>query len=58
MKGVEILYNFEEQIGVIDKPLEKPITDDSLFWINQAINKFVNLRFNGYPVHHTGFEQN
>ena len=58
MKGVEILYNFEEQIGVIDKPLEKPITDDSLFWINQAINKFVNLRFNGDPVHHTGFEQN
>lgn len=57
MKGVEILFNFEQQIGVADKPLEKPITDDSLYWINQAIDKFTKLRFNGDPVHHTSFEQ-
>lgn len=57
MKGVEILFKYEEQIGVANDPFQKPLVDDSLFWLNQAIDKFTKLRFNGDPVHHTGFEQ-
>jgi len=58
MKNIDILANFEREIGMIDKPVEKPATDDSLFWLNQAVVKFVKLRFNGDFVHKTSYEQN
>lgn len=57
MTNLEILTAFELEINKLDDVLTKPATDDSLFWINQAINKFIKLRFNGDFVHHTGFEQ-
>lgn len=57
MTGLEILTAFELEIGMLDNELEKPATDDSLYWINQAIAKFVKTRFNGDPVHETGYEQ-
>lgn len=57
MKYIDILANFEREINLIDNTVEKPSTDDSLFWLNQAVGKFVKLRFNGDDVHNTGYEQ-
>lgn len=58
MKNIDILINFEREINKLDDSLNKPVTDDSLYWINQAITKFVKLRFNGDFVHGTSYEQN
>ena len=57
MKYIEILEAFETEIGVINN-VKKPLTTDSLFWLNQAVSKFVKLRFNGDFVHKTSYEQN
>ena len=58
MTNLKILEGFEIEIGLIDNSIEKPSTDDSMFWINQAIGKFVKQRFNGDVVHNTSYEQN
>lgn len=57
MKNIKILESFELEINKIDETLEKPSTDDSLYWLNQAVVKFMKLRFNGDYVHHTSYEQ-
>ena len=57
MKHIDILEAFETEIGVINQ-VEKPLTSDSLFWLNQAVDKFVKLRFNTDQVHKTSYEQN
>lgn len=57
MKCIDILEAFETEIGVINQ-VEKPLTSDSLFWLNQAVDKFVKLRFNTDQVHKTSYEQN
>ncbi len=57
MRYIDILEAFETEIGVINKT-EKPLTSDSLFWLNQAVDKFVKLRFNTDQVHKTSYEQN
>lgn len=57
MKYIDILEAFETEIGVINQ-VEKPLTSDSLFWLNQAVDKFVKLRFNTDQVHRTSYEQN
>ena len=57
MKSIDILANFEREINKIDDTFEKPATEDSLFWLNQTVNKFVKLRFNGDFVHKQGNEQ-
>jgi len=58
MTYIEILTNFEREINKIDDVIGKPATDDSLFWLNQAVAKFVKLRFNGDLLHRTSYEQN
>lgn len=58
MKGVDILAAFELEINKIDDILDKPSTDDSLYWINQAVVKFVKDRFNGNVPKRTSYEQN
>ena len=58
MKGVDILASFELEINKIGDILQKPLTDDSLYWINQAIMKFVKDRFNGNAPKRTSYEQN
>ena len=58
MKKIEILTNYEREIGLIDDVVKKPAVDDSLYWLNQAIAKFTKLRFNGDFVHKTSYEQN
>lgn len=57
MTYIDILVNFETEIGMIDNTLDKPTTDESLFWLNQAVAKFIKLRFNGDAAHSTGFEE-
>lgn len=57
MTAYQILVSFETEIGKINDSVNKPLTVDSLYWINQAVAKFVKLRFNGDFVHKTSFEQ-
>lgn len=58
MKGIDILAAFELEINKINDTLQKPLTDDSLYWINQAVAKFVKDRFNGNAPKRTSYEQN
>ena len=58
MRGVDILAAFELEINKLDNVLEKPVTDDSLYWINQAMMRFVKDRFNGNAPKRTSYEQN
>lgn len=58
MRGVDILGSFELEINKIDETIEKPVTDDSLYWINQAAVKFTKDRFNGNAPKRTSYEQN
>lgn len=57
MTNLNILIAFEIEINKIDDYAKKPKTDDSLYWINQAVLKFIKLRFNGDLIHKTAFEQ-
>lgn len=58
MTNHQILKAFEIEIGLIDDNVNKPLTADSLYWLNQAVNKFVKTRYNRDLVHNTGYEQN
>ena len=58
MIGVDILTAFELEINKINDTLQKPLTDDSLYWVNQAIVKFTKDRFNGNAPKRTSYEQN
>lgn len=57
MTYIKILESFELEINKLNDAVGKPATDDSLFWLNQAVAKFVKLRFNGDFAHGTGYEQ-
>ena len=58
MTYIKILAAFEREINMLDNAIEKPSTDDSMFWLNQGINKFIKTRFNGDLIHRTSYEQN
>lgn len=58
MKNIEILANFERELNLIDNTFDKPASEDSLYWLNQAVAKFTKLRYNGDFVHKTSYEQN
>ena len=58
MINIQILAAFEREINQIDDTLNKPATDDSLYWLNQAVYKFCKTRFNGNAPHFTSYEQN
>ena len=57
MTNIEILTAFETEINQLNNELTKPSTDDSLFWLNQSVNKFIKIRFNGDFIHREGYEQ-
>ncbi len=57
MRAIDLIAAFELEINKIDNSLEKPYTDDTLFWINQAVIKFVKERFNGSAPKYVGYEQ-
>ena len=58
MRGIDIIAAFELEINKLDDALTKPDTDDSLYWVNQAVVKFVKDRFNGNAPKRTSYEQN
>ena len=58
MKCIDIIAAHELEINKFDKDIEKPDTDTSLYWINQASYKFVKDRFNGNAPKRTSYEQN
>lgn len=58
MKRLNILSAFELEINKLDDAVNKPVTDDSLYWLNQAVYKFIKERFNGNAPHYTSYEQN
>ena len=58
MTNIQILAAFEREINQIDDTLNKPATDDSLYWLNQAVYKFCKTRFKGNAPHFTSYEQN
>lgn len=58
MTYIKILEAFETEINQINNSINKPNTDDSLYWLNQAVAKFTKERFNGDFVHKTSYEQN
>lgn len=58
MRGVDLIVSFELEINKLDDTLNKPVTDNSLYWINQASLKFVKDRFNGNFPKRTSYEQN
>lgn len=58
MKALNLIEGFELEINKIDDQVQKPVTNDSIYWINQAMFKFVKERFNGNLPHRTSYEQN
>lgn len=58
MRAVDLIASFELEINKLNDAINKPLTDDSLYWINQAIVKFVKDRFNGNAPKRTSYEQN
>ena len=58
MRNIDILVGLEREINKFDSQLDKPSTDESLFWLNQAVGKFIKLRFNSDLIHGTSYEQN
>lgn len=58
MRGIDLIAAFELEINKLDDSLNKPVTDDSLYWINQAMMKFTKDRFNGNAPKRTSYEQN
>lgn len=58
MRVIDLIASFELEINKLDKATEKPVTDDSIYWINQAVMKFVKDRFNGNAPKRTSYEQN
>ena len=58
MKCIDLIASFELEINKLDDALDKQVTDDSIYWINQAVMKFVKDRFNGNAPKRTSYEQN
>lgn len=58
MRAVDLIASFELEINKLNDAINKPLTDDSLYWINQGIVKFVKDRFNGNAPKRTSYEQN
>lgn len=58
MSGIDLIASFELEINKIDDIVEKPVTDDSIYWINQGVMKFTKDRFNGNAPKRTSYEQN
>lgn len=54
MKYIDILANFEREIGLLDNSVDKPSTDDSLFGLIKPLLSFINSDLMGilYMIHH------
>ena len=57
MRAVDLIVSFELEINKLDETLTKPVTDDSLYWINQAVLRFVKRRFHTSAISPEVYEQ-
>ena len=57
MRYIDILTAFEMEINKIDDTLNKPLVNDSLYWLNQAVLKFCKIRFSGSEPSVASYEQ-
>lgn len=57
MKYIELQEAFEREINMLDNDLEKPMSTDTEYWLNQGLEKFYKTRYTGLNFKRTGFEQ-
>lgn len=57
MKNILIQEAFEREINMLHDDLEKPSSQDTEYWVNNGILKFVKTRFTGNNYKGLGFEQ-
>lgn len=57
MTPFEFQVAFERELNVFYKALEKPTSDTTFYWLNQALMKFVKTRYSGVNAKQSGFEQ-
>lgn len=57
MKNILIQESFEREINMLTNDLEKPTSNDTEYWINRGILKFVKTRYTGTNYRQKGFEQ-
>lgn len=53
----EMQIAFERELNVVND-LQKPMSDTVMYWLNQAVLKFVKTRYSGTNAKTTAFEQN
>lgn len=58
MTPFEFQVAFERELNVHYDGLNKPTSDTTFYWLNQAIMKFVKTRYSGTNAKTTSFEQN
>lgn len=56
MTSLQMQANFELEIAQIDE-LDKPNSEDTFYFLNQAIQRFVKTRYSGINFKGDGFEQ-
>lgn len=57
MTPVEFQIAFERELNVFYDGLNKPTSDTTFYWLNQAVMKFVKTRYSGTNAKTTAFEQ-
>lgn len=57
MTPFEFQVAFERELNVFYNALDKPTSDTTFYWLNQAVLKFVKTRYSGTNAKQTAFEQ-
>lgn len=57
MKFIELQEAFERELNQFTDDLHKPASDDTEYWINAGLDKFVKTRYSGINYKREGFEQ-
>ena len=57
MTPVEFQIAFERELNIFYDGLNKPTSDTTFYWLNQAVMKFVKTRYSGTNAKTIGFEQ-
>lgn len=58
MTPFEFQVAFERELNVHYDGLNKPTSDTTFYWLNQAVMKFIKTRYSGTNAKTTAFEQN
>lgn len=57
MTPFEFQVAFERELNTFYNALQKPTSDTTFYWLNQAVVKFVKTRYGGTNAKSAGFEQ-